>query len=159
MFSETSFVSKQPKLEPKPVCFGCFALISKQGALVFRNNRNKQKTNQNSSKFVKIWTFLIPHTTSSVCFSGFDNGPKHRNKPKQTETNRKKCFLVSRNKPKNNRNRLSFGLFRFEPKKIRLFQGHRKFCPSPTCCWSASIFADPEPCSTWAAVIKVEENN
>ncbi len=40
--------------------------------------------------------------------------------PKQTETNRnksKKCFLVSLNKPKNNRNRLSFGLFRFEPKK------------------------------------------
>jgi hypothetical protein len=25
--------------------------------------------------------------------------------------------MVSRNKPKNNRNRLSFGLFRFEPKK------------------------------------------
>jgi hypothetical protein len=44
--------------------------------------------------------------------------------PKQTETNRKKCFLVSRNKPKNNRNRLSFGLFRFEPKKIWLFRGH-----------------------------------
>ncbi len=36
---------------------------------------------------------------------------------RNTETNGKKCFLVSRNKPKNNRNRLSFGLFRFEPKK------------------------------------------
>jgi hypothetical protein len=35
-----------------------------------------------------------------------------------TETNQKKCFLVSRNKPKNNRNRLSFGVFRFIPKKI-----------------------------------------
>ncbi len=52
---------------------------------------------------------------NSVCFGCFDTGPKHRNKPKQT---RKKSFLVSRNKPKNNRNRLSFGLFRFEPKKI-----------------------------------------
>jgi hypothetical protein len=37
--------------------------------------------------------------------------------PKLTETNRKILFLVSRNKPKINRNRLSFGLFRFEPKK------------------------------------------
>jgi hypothetical protein len=36
--------------------------------------------------------------------------------PKQTETNRKNNLLVSRNKPKNNRNRLSFDLFRFEPK-------------------------------------------
>jgi hypothetical protein len=35
---------------------------------------------------------------------------------RNTKTNRKKCFLVSRNKPKNNRNRLSFSLFRFEPK-------------------------------------------
>jgi hypothetical protein len=167
------------------ICFGCFALISKQGVSVFRNNRNKQKTNWNSSKFFKISTFLIPHTISSVCFGYFDTGPKHRNKldkiflvswkskpknnqnrlsfgcfgsnqeikftvlrtplienvfwrffrfisrkfclfqlflyrsetPKQTETNRKKCFLVLWNKPKNNRNRLSFGLFRFKPKK------------------------------------------
>ncbi len=150
---------------------------------MFRNNRNKQK--KNSSRFVKISTFLIPHTISSVCFFCFDTGPKHWNKPKekflvsqkkrwknnrnrlsfglfqfeprkkingfedplienvfwrffmfvlttfclirlfsnwpktpkQTETNQKKCFLVSRNKPKNNQNRLSFGLFRVEPKK------------------------------------------
>jgi hypothetical protein len=34
-----------------------------------------------------------------------------------TETNRNKLLLVSWNKPKMNRNRLSFGLFRFEPKK------------------------------------------
>ncbi len=34
-----------------------------------------------------------------------------------TETNGKKSLLVSRNKPKNNRNRLSFGLFWLEPKK------------------------------------------
>jgi hypothetical protein len=39
-------------------------------------------------------------------------------KPKRTETNRNKNLLVSRNKPKMNRNRLSFGLFRFEPKKF-----------------------------------------
>jgi hypothetical protein len=37
------------------------------------------------------------------------NTEMNRNKPK-------KNLLVSRNKPKNNRNRLSYGLFRFEPK-------------------------------------------
>jgi hypothetical protein len=47
---------------------------------MFRNNRNKQKTNRNSSKFVKISTFLIPHTISSVCFGCFDTDPEHRNK-------------------------------------------------------------------------------
>jgi hypothetical protein len=36
--------------------------------------------------------------------------------PKRTETNRKNNLWVSRNKPKINRNRLSFGLFRFDPK-------------------------------------------
>jgi hypothetical protein len=35
---------------------------------------------------------------------------------RNTETNRKNNLLVSRNQPKNNRNRLSFGLFRLEPK-------------------------------------------
>ncbi len=112
--TETSFGTIRNKM----FCFGCFALISKQGVSVFRNNRNKQKTNRNSSKFVKISTFLIPHTISSVCFSCFYTGPKHRIKPKN--------FFggVSRkSKPKNNRNRLSFGLFRFEPrKKINHFE-------------------------------------
>jgi hypothetical protein len=50
---------------------------------MFRNNRNKQKTNRNSSKFVKISTCLIPHTIRSVCFGCFDTGPKHQNKPKK----------------------------------------------------------------------------
>jgi hypothetical protein len=35
---------------------------------------------------------------------------------RNTETNRKIVFFVSRNKPKNNRNRLCFGSFRFKPK-------------------------------------------
>ncbi len=64
------------------VCFGCFALISKQGVSVFRNNQNKQKTNRNSRKFVKISTFLILHIISSVCFGCFYFSLKHRNKPK-----------------------------------------------------------------------------
>ncbi len=84
-----------------------FVLISKQAVSVFQNNRNKQKTNRNSRKFVKISTFLIPHTISSVCFSCFDTGPEHRNKPK------KKFLVLRNNKPKNNRNRL----FRFESRK------------------------------------------
>jgi hypothetical protein len=46
-------------------------------------------------------------------FRLFRNGLKM---PKRTETKRNKMFLVSRNKPKNNRKRFSFGLFRFEPK-------------------------------------------
>ncbi len=52
---------------------------------MFRNNLNKQRTSKNSSKFVKISTFLIPHTISSVCFGCFDTGP-----PKQSE---RKNFL------------------------------------------------------------------
>ncbi len=85
---------------------------------MFQNNWNKQKTNQNSSKFGKISTFLISHTISSVCFGCFDTGLKHRNK---TE---KKKFLVSRkSKLKNNWNRLSFDLFQFEPRtKINGFK-------------------------------------
>jgi hypothetical protein len=59
---------------------------------VFQNNRNKQKTNRNSSKLFTISTFLVPYTISSVFFGCFDTGPKHQNKPKQTETNQKKFF-------------------------------------------------------------------
>jgi hypothetical protein len=54
---------------------------------VFQNNQNKQKTNRNSSKFVKISSVLIPHTIISVCFSCFDSGPKHQNNLKQTKNN------------------------------------------------------------------------
>jgi len=36
--------------------------------------------------------------------------------PKQTGINGKTYFLVGGNKPKNNRNRLSFGSLRFKPK-------------------------------------------
>ncbi len=45
---------------------------------MFRNNRNKQKTNRNSSKFVKISIFLISKTKSSVCLGCFDTSPEHR---------------------------------------------------------------------------------
>ncbi len=56
MSFETSFDSKQPKLEPKLVSalsetqrlFRLFASIPKQRVSMFRLNRNKQKTNRNS---------------------------------------------------------------------------------------------------------------
>jgi hypothetical protein len=84
---------------------------------VFQNNRNKQKTNRNSSKFAKLSTFLIPHTISSVCFGCFDVGPKHRNKPNIF------VGVLQKNKTNNNQNRLSFSLFWFEPrKKINCFK-------------------------------------
>jgi hypothetical protein len=89
--SETSFVSKQPKLEPKPVSalsetrrlYQLFRFNIETGSFGVQNNRNKQKTNRNSSKFVKISTFLIPHTINSVCFGSFDTGSKHQNQPKK----------------------------------------------------------------------------
>jgi hypothetical protein len=74
---------------------------------VFRNNRNKQKTNRNSSKFVKITTFFIPLTISSVCF---DTGPKHRNKPKQ------KIFGFSKKQTKKQLKQTEFRFVWFEPR-------------------------------------------
>jgi hypothetical protein len=67
--------------------------------------------------FPVIFHFFGLFRNRSVCFGCFDMDPNHRKEPKRTETNRKNDLLVSRNKPKNNRNRSSFGLFRFEPKK------------------------------------------
>jgi hypothetical protein len=100
--SETSFVSKQPKLEPKPVSalsetrrlLRLFRFNIETGSFGVSKQPKQQKTSRNSSKFVKISTFLIPHTISSVCFSCFDTGQKHRNKPKKIfwfreKTNRK----------------------------------------------------------------------
>jgi hypothetical protein len=50
--------------------------------------QSKQTKDQpKQQKIVKISTFLIPHTKSSVCFGCFDTGPKHKNKPKKTGKN------------------------------------------------------------------------
>jgi hypothetical protein len=100
--SETSFVSKQPKLEQKLVSalsetrrlFQLFRFNIETGSFGISKHRNKQKTNRNSSTFVKISTFRASYTISSVCFGCYDTGPKHRNKPKKTfwfreKTNRK----------------------------------------------------------------------
>ncbi len=89
--SETSFVSEQPKLEPKLVSalsetirlFRLFRFYFETGSFGVSKQPKQKKNNRNSSKFVKISTFLIPHTISSVCFGCFDTGPKHRNKPEK----------------------------------------------------------------------------
>jgi hypothetical protein len=98
--SETSFVSKQPKLEPKLV-----SALSETRRLfrLFRINieTNKRPT-ETTANLLKYKPNSPYHKFS--CFGCFDTGPKRRNKPKR-ETNRKTTY------------RLSFGLFRFEPKK------------------------------------------
>ncbi len=115
---ETSFDSKQPKLYPKQnICFGSFASIPKQRVSLFRLNRNKQKTNRNSlmesifcffSENLGLFRFVLKQFCLFRLFwYRFET-------PKQTETNQKILFLVSSSKPKHNRNRSCFGLFRFE---------------------------------------------
>jgi hypothetical protein len=63
--------------------------------------------------FPVFFRFLSKQIYLFRLFRLFRNGLKI---PKRTETNRNKNCLVSQNKPKINRNRFSFGLFRFEAK-------------------------------------------
>jgi hypothetical protein len=83
---------KQPKLEPKLVLalsekrcsFRLFRFNIETGSFGVSKQPKQTKDQPNQQQFVKMSTFLIPHTISSVCFGYFDTGPKHRNKPKQT---------------------------------------------------------------------------
>ncbi len=89
--SETCFVSKEPKLEPKPVSalsetrclFWLFCFNIETGSFGVSKQLKQTKDQPKQQKFVKISTFLIPHTISSVCFGCFNTGLKHRNKPKK----------------------------------------------------------------------------
>ncbi len=126
MSSKTSFVSKQPKLETKLI-----STLSKTRRLfrLFRFNIEtgrfgvSKQPKQTKDKPKQQQTFYNIHLFSSLyhqfCF--FRLFRYRSETSKQTKTNRnkpKKIFLVSRkSKPKNRRNRLSFGLFRFEPRK------------------------------------------
>ncbi len=65
-----------------------------------------------------IFVFFRKFWIVSVCFETVLFVSVVSIKVRNTETNRKKIFLVSRNKPKQTRNRSCFGLFRFEPKFI-----------------------------------------
>jgi hypothetical protein len=58
-----------------------------------------------------LFVLVCSETHRYVCFGCFNMCSKHRQK---TRTSRKISFLISRNKPKNNRNR--FGSFRLKPK-------------------------------------------
>jgi hypothetical protein len=74
--------------------------------------------------------------------------------PKLTEKSRKQNILVSQNKPKINRHRFSFGLFRSETKFCCLFRGHPRFSirnrrnitikpPAPQQCTIRKSVAEP----------------
>ncbi len=65
-------------------------------------------------RFFQFFGFFEKVLLASVVLIPVRNTETNRNKPK--------IFIVSRKKPKNNRNRLSFGLFQFEPKKIDCFE-------------------------------------
>jgi hypothetical protein len=92
-------------------CYGCFASIPKQ-----RISISPKQTEDPPKQFKReyIWVFFRKFRVVSVCFGLLRNSSVVRN----TETNRNFLLLVSRNKPKQTRNRSCFGLFRFEPKII-----------------------------------------
>jgi hypothetical protein len=99
-------------------CFGCFTSRPKQRVSI-RSKQTEDPPKQFKREyirefFIKFMVVLVCFgllRNRSVCFGCFDIGSKHRNKPKF-------FVLVSRNKPKQTRNRSCFGLFWFEPKFI-----------------------------------------
>ncbi len=125
----------QPKLEPKLVSalsetkrlFWLFRFYTETES--FAVSIEPKQTEDQPKQFDRehILVFSLKFRVVSVCFAMFRNisvcfdcfdirvGSKHRNKPKQTETNRN-YFFFSRNKPKQNQSRSCFGLFLFEPK-------------------------------------------
>jgi hypothetical protein len=88
---------------------------------MFRLNQNKEKTHPNSLKESIFGYFsenLGLFRFVSVCYETALFVSVVSIQVRNTETNRNIWFLVSRNKPKQTRNRSCFGLFRFEPKFI-----------------------------------------
>ncbi len=98
-------MKKQSKKQPKQIKFW-FVLV-----------RTEKKINCFEDPLIEIvfWRFFGLFRRSSVCFGCFDTGQKYRNK-------QKKILGVLLNRLRNNRNRLSFGLFLFELKKIDCFE-------------------------------------
>jgi hypothetical protein len=103
------------------VCFGCFASVPKQSVSMFRLKRNKQKAHPDSLK-ERIFEYFSENLGLfrfvSVCYETDLFVSVVSIMVRNTEANRIFSFLVSRNKPKQTRNRSCFGLFRFEPKFI-----------------------------------------
>ncbi len=104
--------SETPK-KPKIILFGFAKKTNRKttetGWVLACFGSNRKKINCFEDTLIEICFLEI----FSVCFSCFDTGLKHRNKLKQTD----KICSVSRNKLKNNRNRLSFDSFWFQLKK------------------------------------------
>jgi hypothetical protein len=93
---------------------------------MFQLNRNKQMTNRNNLIESIFWYFyedLVLFRFVSKQFCWFQLFQYRFETPKQTKIF---CFLVSQNKPKHNRNRSFFGLFRFESIFV-LFRGHPSY--------------------------------
>ncbi len=99
-----------------------FGSIPKQRILVFGLNRNKQKINRTSVIESIFWYFFKKLTVVLVCFETVFLFQLFRYRFETPKENRKCLFLVSRNKPKHNRNRFCFGMFRFEPKFCFCFE-------------------------------------
>ncbi len=100
------------------VCFGCLASIPKQRVSIEPKQTEdppkslKESIFGNFSKNLGLFWFVL------VCYETDLFVLIVSIEVRNTETNRNFFFLVSRNKPKQTRNRSCFGLFRFEPKII-----------------------------------------
>ncbi len=113
------------------VCFGCFALILNREFWCFETTETNKQPNKTAANFVKISTFLIPHTKSSVCFGCFDTGPKHRTKTDWVsvcfDSNQEKKLTVLRTYNKE----LFWRFFRFVSRKFCLFRLFRYRSETP----------------------------
>ncbi len=99
------------------VCFGCFTSIPKQR--VFDVSIEPKQLEDPPKQFERkyMWVIFRKFRVVSVCYKTVLFVSVVSILVRNTETNRN-FFLVSRNKPKQTRNRSCFGLFRFEPKFI-----------------------------------------
>ncbi len=117
--SETCFVSKQPKLEPKLVSalsetrrlFRLFRCNIKTGSFGVSKLPKQTKDQPKQQQICSNINLFISPSHKFCLFRLF----RYRSEtPKQTEKNF--VWFHGKNKPKNKRNRLSFDSFRFEPK-------------------------------------------
>jgi hypothetical protein len=118
--SETSFVSKQPKLEPKLVSalsetrrlFRLFRFnIENREFRCFETTETNKRPTETAANLLKYQPFYFPY--HKFCLFWLF---RYRFETLK-QTKKKKLVVSQKSKPKNNRNRLSFGLFWFKPRK------------------------------------------
>jgi hypothetical protein len=139
--SETRCLFRLFRFNNKTTCFGVLTKPKQKKRKPVKIFKIQTKNCQKKSRKIKkeatlcpIWKDFLPwrplfysfffylFRNWSVCFDSF--GCFHTD----SKINRRITFLVSRNIAKINRNRLSFGLFRFENWKfVCLFHGHPSF--------------------------------